>query len=65
MTGATVHFVDEGIDTGRIVLQEAVPVEPGDTVETLHARIQQVEHRLLPHAVRLLLAGGLAPPVSA
>jgi phosphoribosylglycinamide formyltransferase-1 len=65
VTGATVHFVDEGIDTGPIVLQEAVPVEPGDTVETLHARIQRVEHRLLPDAVRLFLAGELAPAVSA
>ena len=39
-TGATVHLVDEGIDTGRVLRQEAVPVLPGDTVETLHARIQ-------------------------
>jgi phosphoribosylglycinamide formyltransferase 1 len=54
-TGATVHVVDEGIDTGPIVLQEPVPVEEGDTVETLHARIQEVEHRLLPAAVRLFL----------
>jgi phosphoribosylglycinamide formyltransferase 1 len=65
VTGATVHFVDEGVDTGPIVLQEAVPVEDGDTVETLHARIQNVEHRLLPRAVRLLLDGRIAPPVSA
>ena len=54
-TGATVHVVDEGIDTGPILLQQPVPVEEGDTVETLHARIQQVEHWLLPAAVRLLL----------
>ena len=54
-TGATVHVVDEGVDTGPIVLQEPVPVEEGDTVETLHARIQEVEHRLLPAAVRLFL----------
>jgi phosphoribosylglycinamide formyltransferase-1 len=60
-----VHFVDEGVDTGPIVLQEAVPVEDGDTLETLHARIQEVEHRLLPHAVRLYLDGKLTPPVSA
>jgi len=65
VTGATVHFVDDGVDTGPIVLQEAVAVEPDDTVATLHARIQQVEHRLLPHAVRLFLDGRLAPPVSA
>jgi phosphoribosylglycinamide formyltransferase 1 len=65
VTGATVHFVDEGVDTGPIVLQEAVPVEDGDTPESLHARIQAVEHRLLPQAVRLFLDGKLTPPVSA
>lgn len=65
VTGATVHFVDEGIDTGPIVLQEAVEVRPDDTRETLHARIQQAEHRLLPRAVRLFLEGKLRPTVSA
>ena len=65
ITGATVHFVDEGIDTGPIVLQEAVEIREGDTAETLHARIQQVEHRLLPEAVRLFLDGKLTPAVSA
>lgn len=55
VTGVTVHLVDEGVDSGPIVLQECVPVEPGDTAETLHARIQAVEHRLLPEAVRLFL----------
>lgn len=65
VTGATVHLVDEGIDTGPIVLQEAVEVRPDDTPETLHGRIQQVEHRLLPHAVRLFLEGKLRPIVSA
>jgi phosphoribosylglycinamide formyltransferase-1 len=58
-TGVTVHFVDEGIDTGPIVLQERVAVAPGDTATTLHARLQQVEHRLLPKAVGLYLAGAL------
>jgi phosphoribosylglycinamide formyltransferase 1 len=61
VTGATVHFVDEGIDTGPIVLQEAMEVRDDDTPETLHARIQQVEHRLLPRAVRLFLDGKLSP----
>ena len=61
VTGATVHFVDEGIDTGPIVLQEAVEIRGDDTAETLHTRIQQVEHRLLPHAVQLFLEGKLAP----
>ena len=65
VTGATVHFVDEGIDTGPIVLQEAVEVREGDTPETLHARIQAVEHRLLPAAVRLFLDGKLCSPVGA
>jgi phosphoribosylglycinamide formyltransferase 1 len=54
-TGATVHIVDEGVDTGPVLLQEPVAVLPGDTVETLHARIREVEHRLLPRAVRELI----------
>lgn len=58
-TGVTVHFVDEGIDTGPVILQEAVQVLAGDSPETLHARLQEVEHRLLPEAVRLYLAGAL------
>ena len=58
-TGVTVHFVDEGVDTGPVILQQPVAVAPGDTPETLHARLQQVEHRLLPEAVRLYLAGAL------
>jgi len=58
-TGVTVHFLDEGVDTGPVILQEAVPVRAGDTAATLHARLQQVEHRLLPEAVRLYLAGAL------
>jgi phosphoribosylglycinamide formyltransferase-1 len=57
VTGVTVHLVDGGVDSGPILLQECVAVEPGDTAETLHARIQAVEHRLLPEAVRLLLDG--------
>ena len=58
-TGVTVHFVDEGIDTGPVILQEAVRVVAGDSPDTLHARLQEVEHRLLPEAVRLYLAGAL------
>ena len=53
-TGCTVHFVDEGMDTGPVILQERVPVLPGDTAASLHARIQQVEHRLYPAAIRSL-----------
>jgi phosphoribosylglycinamide formyltransferase-1 len=59
ITGATVHLVNADLDGGAIVLQEAVPVLPGDDVETLRARILEVEHQLLPRAVRLLAAGAL------
>jgi phosphoribosylglycinamide formyltransferase-1 len=55
VTGATVHLVDEGLDSGPIVAQEAVSVLPGDTPDTLAARILEAEHRLYPRAVRLLL----------
>jgi len=57
VSGATVHIVDEGEDSGPIVAQEAVPVLPGDGVETLAARILEAEHRIYPRAVRLLLEG--------
>ncbi len=59
VTGCTVHLVDEVLDGGPIVLQEAVPVLPGDDEATLHDRIRAVEHRLLPRATALLLAGAL------
>jgi phosphoribosylglycinamide formyltransferase-1 len=52
-TGATVHFVDEGTDTGPIILQEVVPVYDEDTVETLSQRVLEVEHRILVEAVSL------------
>lgn len=57
VSGATVHFIDEGVDTGPIVLQSAVPVEPDDTEDTLAARILTEEHRLYPDAVRLFALG--------
>jgi phosphoribosylglycinamide formyltransferase 1 len=57
VSGATVHLVDEGLDSGPIVAQEAVSVLSGDTPQTLAARILEVEHRLYPRAVRLLLEG--------
>jgi phosphoribosylglycinamide formyltransferase 1 len=61
ITGATVHFVDDGpVDTGPIILQASVPVEPDDTEETLSARILAQEHRLYPEAVRLFAEGRLA-----
>ena len=52
--GATVHLVDEGVDSGPVLAQERVPVLAGDTPETLHRRIKAVEHRLLPAVVREL-----------
>jgi phosphoribosylglycinamide formyltransferase-1 len=55
-TAATVHYVDEGVDTGAVIAAERVPVLEGDTVETLRARVQAVEHRLLPSVVRTLIA---------
>lgn len=59
VAGCTVHFVDAGTDSGPIIVQKAVPVEPGDTAETLHARIQVQEHIAYPEALRLLAAGRL------
>lgn len=59
VSGATVHFVDEGTDSGPIILQESVPVYIEDTIETLAARVLQVEHRLLPAAVGLFCEGRL------
>ncbi len=53
ISGCTVHFVTEGVDEGPVILQEAVPVHEGDTVETLSERILNEEHRLLPQAIRL------------
>ena len=55
-TAATVHYVDEGIDTGPVIAAEPVPVHEDDTVETLRERVQSVEHRLLPQAVRELIS---------
>ena len=59
VTGATVHFVDEGTDTGPIILQQAVEVLPEDTVESLAERVLEVEHLLLPRAVDLYCRGCL------
>jgi phosphoribosylglycinamide formyltransferase-1 len=59
VSGATVHFVDEGVDTGPIVLQAAVPVLAGDTEAALADRILAEEHRIYPEAVRLFAEGRL------
>jgi phosphoribosylglycinamide formyltransferase 1 len=55
-SGASVHIVDEGVDSGPVLAQERVPVLPGDTAATLHARIKSVEHDLLPRVVAELCA---------
>lgn len=59
ISGLTVHFVDEQYDSGAIILQRAVPVEEGDTPESLQARILEEEHKALPEAVKLLATGKL------
>jgi len=57
ITGCTVHFVDEGLDSGPIILQAAVPVLNDDTVETLSARILKEEHRIYSEAINIVLSG--------
>jgi len=59
VSGCTVHFVDEGCDTGPIILQAVNPVEPGDTLETFRQRGLKIEHQALPEAIRLFCAGRL------
>ncbi len=59
VTGCTVHFVDQGVDTGPIIAQQAVPVLDGDTHATLHERIQVAERTLYPQAVAALARGCL------
>jgi phosphoribosylglycinamide formyltransferase-1 len=54
-TAATVHWVDEGVDTGPVIVAERVPVLPDDTAETLRERVKAVEHRLLPQVVTELV----------
>lgn len=61
VTGATVHFVDEGTDTGPIIMQKAVAVEPGDTPETLQRRVmEQAEWVILPESLNLIANGKVA-----
>jgi phosphoribosylglycinamide formyltransferase-1 len=57
--GVTVHFVDEGVDSGPIILQEAVPVSHLDTPDELLERLHETEHRLLPRAIRLMALGAV------
>lgn len=55
VSGATVHIVDEGVDTGEIILQREVPVEPGDTAETLAARVLKTEHVILAEGIKKVM----------
>lgn len=57
VSGCTVHFVDEGTDTGPIIIQKAVPVLPNDNAETLAARILKEEHQIYPEAIKLIAEG--------
>ena len=59
VTGVTVHFVDEGVDSGPILLQEALELTYPAAVEEVEARMHEIEHRLLPRAVRLIAAGAV------
>ena len=59
ITGVTVHFVDEGTDTGPIILQRAIYVKESDTPETLAARVLQEEHKIYPEAIKLYAEGKL------
>lgn len=61
VTGVTVHLVDEKVDHGPIIAQRPVEVRDGDTVETLHRRIQSVEHVLYPEIVRAFVNGEVSP----
>lgn len=59
VTGVTVHFVDRGIDTGPIIAQEVIEVLATDTIDSLHRRIQTMEHKLYPRVINELINGGL------
>lgn len=60
ISGCTVHFVDEGMDTGPVIIQAAVPVSPEDTEDDLSARILKLEHKIFPEAIRLYAEGRLS-----
>ena len=59
ITGVTVHFVDEEMDHGSIILQQAMKIEEDDTLETLEAKIHKIEHKLYPQAIQLFIEGRL------
>ncbi len=56
-TGVTVHFVNEGVDSGPVILQKKVPIKEDDTLETLEARVHALEYELYPEAIKLFLSG--------
>lgn len=60
VTGCTIHFVDQGIDTGRIIAQKSVEIREDDTAESLYARIQEAEHELYPATLGRMAAGKIA-----
>jgi phosphoribosylglycinamide formyltransferase 1 len=57
-SGVTIHFVDEGMDTGPIIEQESVTIDESETIESLQRKIQSIEHRLYPAVLKMLLARG-------
>ncbi|HEY8541794.1 MAG TPA: phosphoribosylglycinamide formyltransferase [Pseudothermotoga sp.] len=59
ITGATVHFVDENVDAGPIIIQKAIEVKDNDTAETIALKVHQIEHQILPEAIRLFAEGKL------
>jgi phosphoribosylglycinamide formyltransferase-1 len=59
VTGVTVHFVDEHMDNGAIILQQVLPIKEKDTMITLEAKIHKIEHKLYPEAIKLLVEGKL------
>lgn len=59
ITGVTVHFIDAGVDTGPVILQEAVPVQEDDTLDDLEAKVHAVEYRLYPRAIKLFIENRL------
>ena len=61
-TGVTVHFVDEGVDTGPVILQRKIFVDPKDTLETLEEKIHRVEYEIYPEAIRHVLSGKVRLP---
>jgi phosphoribosylglycinamide formyltransferase-1 len=56
-TGVTVHFVDEGVDTGPVILQQALPIKPEDSLETLESKVHELEYKMYPEALRRVLSG--------